>query len=71
MAGDLMKGCIRGHHDSVLETSHLLSVAVRHQNDALPNDQRFVNASVCFFVIFQDSLIEINKDCVRTLPVYD
>ena len=51
-----MKGCIRGHHDSVLETSHLLSVAVRHQNDALPNDQRFVNASVCFFCDFSGQL---------------
>jgi len=43
-AGDLMKGCSRGHRDSVLEAARLLSTAVQHQNSALPQDG-FVNVA--------------------------
>jgi len=42
-----MKGCIRGHRDSVLEAARLLSTALHHQNTAV-HDDGFVNAAACF-----------------------
>jgi len=42
-----MKGCMRGHRDSVLEAARLLSTALHHQNTAV-HDDGFVNAAACF-----------------------